>query len=68
MRKEEHCKLCGDLIIDRDVIALNRKMLGHNAKGNLCLCCLADYLSCTEDDLLVKIEEFKEQGCVLFRQ
>jgi len=28
--------------------------------------CLADYLGCTVDELLDKIEEFKEEGCTLF--
>lgn len=67
MKKEEHCKFCGILISDKDIIALNKKMLGRNIKEKLCLPCLADYLSCTEEDLLIKIEEFKEQGCGLFQ-
>ena len=29
--------------------------------------CLADYLGCTVDELLEKIEEFKEEGCTLFK-
>jgi len=32
----------------------------------MCVICLADYLDCSADDLLVKIEEFKEQNCTLF--
>jgi hypothetical protein len=32
----------------------------------MCLGCLADYLGNTKEDLLIKIEEFKEQGCGLF--
>jgi hypothetical protein len=67
MWKEERCKFCGDLIADKEIIALNRKMLGRDTKGKLCLSCLADYLSCTKEDLLIKIEEFKEQGCRLFK-
>ena len=31
-----------------------------------CLNCLADYLGCTTEELLEKIEEFKEDGCTLF--
>lgn len=31
-----------------------------------CLECLADYLGVTVQDILDKIEEFKEQGCKLF--
>jgi hypothetical protein len=33
----------------------------------MCLHCLADYLNTTEDVLKLKIEEFKEQGCGLFK-
>jgi biotin operon repressor len=66
MAKEEHCNFCDALISDKDVIALNKKLLGRSVKKKLCLPCLADYLSCTEDDLREKIEEFKEQGCALF--
>ena len=28
---------------------------------------LADFLGCTVDDLLDKIEEFKDEGCTLFK-
>jgi len=28
--------------------------------------CLAEYLGCTVEELLDKIEEFKEEGCKLF--
>ncbi|MEW6230165.1 MAG: hypothetical protein AB1700_19115 [Bacillota bacterium] len=52
--------------VTKDVIALNRKMLGHQTKRLLCLSCLADYLGCTEAQLRDLIEEFKEQGCTLF--
>mgnify|MGYP000835597786 CR=1 FL=1 len=31
-----------------------------------CMDCLADYLGCTVQDILDKIEEFKEEGCKLF--
>lgn len=29
--------------------------------------CLADYLGTTVEDLLDKIEEFKDEGCTLFK-
>ena len=31
-----------------------------------CMDCLAEYLGCTVEELLDKIEEFKEEGCKLF--
>ena len=52
--------------MDKDSIALNKKLLGRGTKQFHCLECLADYLGTTTDDLNIKIEEFKEQGCVLF--
>ncbi len=60
------CHLCGTKL-DKEHTALNKKLLGRQVKKLLCLSCFADYLSCTEEDLLVKIEEFKEQGCGLFK-
>ena len=32
-----------------------------------CLECLADMFDCSVDDLKIKIEEFKEEGCTLFK-
>lgn len=60
------CMYCG-VILNKDYIALNKKLLGRNIEKFMCINCLADYLACNEDDLLVKIEEFKEQGCSLFK-
>ncbi len=60
------CHLCGTKL-EKDHVALNKKLLGRQMKKFFCLSCFADYLSCSEDDLLVKIEEFKEQGCGLFK-
>lgn len=53
--------------LSKDEIALSKKLLGLDANKILCLECLADYLDCTIDDLEIKIEEFKEQGCTLFK-
>lgn len=66
MKKNIICQGCGSGL-DKDSVALNKKILGRNIKEFKCLTCLADYLSCTEDDLFIKIEEFKEQGCGLFK-
>lgn len=64
MNKE--CLACGKKQLDKDTIGINRKLLGKELKKFYCMDCLADYLGCTVDDLLEKIEEFKEQGCTLF--
>lgn len=62
------CIECNKLIDDKDCIALNKKLLGRkNRTKFLCMECLAEYLECTEEDLLILIEEFKEGGCTLFQ-
>jgi len=59
------CHICNTEVA-KDHIALNKKLLGRAINKFFCIKCFADYLGCTEDDLLIKIEEFKEQGCTLF--
>lgn len=59
------CKYCNKKL-EKDYIALNKKILGRKIKEFQCIECLADYLTCTVEDLEIKIEEFKEQGCKLF--
>lgn len=60
--------LCIDCesILSKDEIALSKKLIDIDTKEFYCLHCLAQYIGCTEDDLSVKIQEFKEQGCTLF--
>lgn len=64
--KKNFCFQC-DILLEKDHVALNKKLLGRKVEKFLCIDCLADYLVCTKDDLLVKIEELKEQGCGLFK-
>lgn len=64
MAKQE-CYQC-KANLEKDIVALNKKLLGRKISSFMCLPCLAEYLSCTENDLRVLIEEFKEQGCTLF--
>ena len=45
---------------------MHKKLLGTNIDSFYCMECLADYLGCTVEELLDKIEEFKEEGCKLF--
>lgn len=61
------CIACGKTITEKDTIGINIKMLGENIRDYYCLDCLADYLECTTDELLDKIEEFREEGCTLFK-
>ncbi|MEA4831017.1 hypothetical protein SDC9_164750 [bioreactor metagenome] len=51
---------------DKTSIALCKKFLGKNTKRFYCISCLAIYLDTSIDELLVKAQEFKEEGCTLF--
>lgn len=65
--RNKSCVACSKSAIEKDVIALNKKLLGRSIDKFFCMNCLADYLSITVDELLDKIEEFKDQGCTLFK-
>ena len=52
--------------MSKDEIALNKKLIDINITQFQCLECLSMSLGCNVDDLKIKIEEFKEQGCTLF--
>jgi uncharacterized protein YlaI len=60
------CIVCGKRDLNKDTTGINKKLLGKNITNYYCMDCLADYLGCTVDDLLDKIEEFKDEGCTLF--
>ena len=64
--KTGNCKNCG-AVLDNDTIALNKKLLNIDINEFCCLECLADMFDCSVDDLKIKIEEFKEEGCTLFK-
>ena len=63
---DKKCLACGKSPLDKDTIGINKKLIGKQIKTFYCMDCLADYLGCTVDDLLEKIEEFKAEGCTLF--
>ena len=60
------CVMCGKQNLEKDDVGLNKKLLGTGIKNFYCIDCLAEYLGCTVDELLDKIEEFKAEGCKLF--
>lgn len=64
--KNKICISCGKENITRDDIGINRKLLGEEVEAFYCLDCLAEYLDVGTQDILDKIEEFKEEGCKLF--
>ena len=61
------CIACFKEDLEKDTIALNKKLLGKNIDHYYCLDCLAEYLNVTTEELLEKIEEFKDEGCELFK-
>lgn len=66
MKKSQ--KLCCECekLLTNDETALCQKLLGTNTEDFYCIECLSEYLECTIEDLEIKIQEFKEQGCTLF--
>jgi len=60
------CVICGKGNLDKNTIGINKKLLGTNIENFYCIDCLADYLGCTSQDIIDKIEEFKDEGCKLF--
>jgi predicted RNA-binding Zn-ribbon protein involved in translation (DUF1610 family) len=63
--KQKTCTDCG-VTLQKDETALCKKMLGKAIVSFYCINCLAVLLDCEAEDLTVKIQEFKEQGCTLF--
>ena len=63
--KKKVCCECKK-VLAKDEIALCRKLTDVDTEEFYCLSCFAEYLGCEEEDLKVKISEFKEQGCTLF--
>lgn len=59
------CRDCGRELTS-DEIGLHKKMINRGATEFLCLTCLAAFFHCDEALLLKKMEQFREQGCVLF--
>ena len=62
-----NCISCSQQNLSKDTVGINKKLLGKNIKNLYCMDCLAEFLGCTVDDLLEKIEEFKDEGCTLFK-
>lgn len=50
----------------KDIVGLNKKLIGRTREEYLCIPCLAEFCECSERELWKKIHEFKEQGCELF--
>lgn len=62
---KKSCCNCGRPL-KKDEIALSKKLIDADTEDFYCLSCMAEYFGCDEEDLKIKIREFKEQGCTLF--
>lgn len=60
------CYVCGKQNLKKDEIGITKKLLGKNEQRMFCISCLAEQLEVTEEELVDKINEFKEEGCKLF--
>jgi hypothetical protein len=56
---------CGSTL-QLDVLSLNRKLLGLEAKKLYCLPCMSDLFECAVEDVVIKLDAFKREGCRLF--
>ena len=65
--QERECCKCGQKIEDRDIIGINRKLLGARTKKFMCLKHLAEFFGTTEEVLQSRIEDLKDSGCPLFK-
>lgn len=60
------CIVCSNEV-EKVSRALCKKLIGRDTKRIMCLSCLSNYLEVDEEELLQKAEEFKREGCTLFK-
>ncbi len=60
------CISCGKKDLSKDEVGINLKLIGRDIQNFYCLDCLASVFEVSVQDILDKIEEFKEEGCTLF--
>jgi len=65
MQKQIKCHIC-EAKLDKNTFGLNKKFHGRQVKKFFCLNCLSEHLDLSVEDLLDLVEEFKNQGCILF--
>lgn len=66
MQKRIDCFICGKENLTYNEIGLNKKIIGRKVEKFHCMNCLAEYLEISTEDLIEKIQEFKDSGCTLF--
>lgn len=68
MKNKKHkCLNCEKTPLDKDTVAINKKLRGSKVDSFYCVSCLADYFGVEPHEIMEKIEQFKEDGCVLFQ-
>lgn len=65
--EEKKCYVCGKTPLTKNEVGLTKKLIDKKATSFYCIDCLADNLEVTTEELEAKIEEFKEEGCTLFK-
>lgn len=61
----EFCYVC-KCKMEKDDVALCKKLLGRKTRQFFCRTHLADFLETDVESLTLKVEQFKEEGCTLF--
>ena len=61
------CYVCGKSPLSKDEIGITKKLIDKKTADLYCLACLAEYFEVAEEELVAKIEEFKNEGCTLFK-
>lgn len=64
--KDAECCKCG-AVVDYNIIGLNKRLIGRGTRRFMCLHCLASFFGTTESALRHKIDEFRDDGCALFK-
>ena len=59
--KKYTCYVCGKTPLSKDEVGLNKKLIDTKLLTFYCIDCLAEYLEVTTEELINKIEEFKEE-------
>ena len=66
MARRINCFICGKENLLRNEVGLNQKLIGQDVEKIHCIDCLAEYLEISTEDLIERIQEFKDSGCTLF--
>lgn len=67
LKKEYACTSCRKMPLTKDEMGASKKFLGVDTNQLYCINCLSAYLEVTPEDILEKIQMFKEDGCELFK-